>query len=147
MRGHIIYNNMATILNQRKPETDPFPPGEKHFKYLSRIEPLLGLFSGHSPTTRCTYLSWNIHQPPEPLLMTHFNLYYWWISGDGPKWAHFRPWTLWSLQTQNSSNGKGPQEWATVQMFAFQYTKNAITHSLLPHPSKRPRSLTPPGTK
>lgn len=32
MRCHIIYNNMAVILNQVKPETDYFPLGEKHFK-------------------------------------------------------------------------------------------------------------------
>lgn len=29
MRCHVIYNNMAVILNQLKPETDYFPPGGK----------------------------------------------------------------------------------------------------------------------
>lgn len=28
-RCHVIYNNMAVILNQLKPETDYFPPGRK----------------------------------------------------------------------------------------------------------------------
>lgn len=78
MRCHVIYNNMAVILNQLKPETDYFPPGGKHLKYLNRSKLLLALLSGSSPITRCSYLFCKANPHPAPLLL---------VSNPPPTWC------------------------------------------------------------
>ena len=81
MRCHIIYDNMAAILNQLKPKTDYFPPGEKHFKYLNRIKTTAGsvLWPLSHHQMHISLLKGKIHTPPHPqlfnpLLINHFNL-------------------------------------------------------------------------
>lgn len=77
MRCHIIYDNMAAILNQLEPETDYFPPGEKHFKYLNRMkttaDSVLWPLSHHQ--MHISLLKGKIHTPQlfNPLLINHLN--------------------------------------------------------------------------
>lgn len=59
---------MAAILNQLKPKTDYFPPGEKHFKYLNRIKTTAGsvLWPLSHHQMHISLLKGKIHTPPPP---------------------------------------------------------------------------------